>query len=45
MNWLATCTDCSWHYQGTDQEDAADALERHSQKERHHVDIRRQAVA
>ncbi|UWG48150.1 hypothetical protein HSRCO_1872 [Halanaeroarchaeum sp. HSR-CO] len=45
MQWLATCTDCSWRYQDSDQEAAADALERHARKERHRVDIRRRAVA
>ncbi|MFB6085811.1 MAG: hypothetical protein ABEJ84_03235 [Halodesulfurarchaeum sp.] len=45
MNWVATCTDCRWTFEGDDQIEAADAMERHSRKERHHVDIKRQQVA
>jgi hypothetical protein len=45
MTWIAICTDCQWTFEGEDQIEAADALERHAQKERHHVDIRRRMVA
>lgn len=44
MQWIATCSDCSWSYEGNDQVDAADALERHARKERHHVDIEREST-
>lgn len=44
MQWIVECSDCSWTYQDDDQVAAADALERHAQKERHHVDIKRKAT-
>lgn len=40
----ANCADCAWSYEGDDQEAVADALERHSRKEQHHVEFER-AVA
>lgn len=45
MTWVATCSQCSWRYRDDTQEAAADAMERHARKERHHVDIHRHTVA
>ncbi|MFW6458398.1 MAG: hypothetical protein ACOCY6_03170 [Halodesulfurarchaeum sp.] len=45
MTWKAICTDCPWSFEGEDQVEAADALERHARKERHHVDIRQRVTA
>ena len=44
MIWKAQCTDCSWSFEDEDQVAAADAMERHAQKERHHVNINRTTV-
>lgn len=43
MSCAAVCTDCGWTYEEADFEDVADALERHSQKEQHHVEFERRA--
>lgn len=39
MTWIVDCTDCGWAHETSEREAAADALERHSRKERHHVEI------
>lgn len=40
----ASCTDCPWRFEDEDLIEVSDELERHSQKEQHHVDMQR-AVA
>lgn len=45
MKWMANCTECSWEYEAADQVDASDAVDRHARKERHHVNIQRNAAA
>lgn len=45
MSPTAVCTDCGWTYERGDFEDVADALERHAQKEQHHVEFERRATA
>lgn len=40
----ASCTDCPWTFEDEDLIEVSDELERHSQKEQHHVDMQR-AVA
>lgn len=43
-NFGAVCTDCSWTFESDDYEPVADALERHSRKEQHHVEFTRNPV-
>jgi hypothetical protein len=40
----ADCADCAWTYRSDDLVEVSDALERHSRKEQHHVELKR-AVA
>lgn len=35
------CTDCGWTYTADTLEPVADALERHAQKDHHHVELHR----
>lgn len=41
MTWQAVCSDCAWTIKGGAREEVTEAVERHSRKEYHHIDLRR----
>lgn len=45
MTWHAVCTDCSWSREADSREAVTEAVERHSRKEYHYVELKRQTSA